>query len=331
MAANDKHSKPTQGLRQPARWLSPEGQDFPAQPEDSPTEDGTDNADKSNSSIKRNRVKNTLFLVILILIILSPLLFWSPFRIDHLYRRYFGLPEGVCIGNLEIGGKFPEEVRHILLNEAEKLVIWPQIASIDRYGLITPEVPGRILDVEATMAKVTAAREYEVITPVILTLLPRLTAAEILQINKTLGCFQTFIGGTEDRRENIRLAGSFVNYTLLMPKQVFSFNKTVGPPTPERGFREAPVIIKEELVPGFGGGICQVSSTLYNAVLKAGLKVLERYSHSKQVTYVPPGQDATVAYDYLDFKFLNNRSDPIMVRVWVRGWRLDVAIFGSNL
>lgn len=279
----------------------------------------------------RNRVIFTLFLVISFCIILVPLYGFLTSTAERLHRERYGVPTGVRLSGEEIGGLYLEEVRAYLLREAVHMNAWPLPASIDRDGMVTSAIWGRILDLDATMERVAQAKAGQEIEPVFGVVKPTLTETEIISLGQVLGVFYTIVGGTEDRLNNIRVGGKLINYTLLMPGEVFSFNKTVGEPKPERGFREAPVIVGEDFVPGYGGGICQISTTLYNAVVKAKLKVVERYPHSQQVHYVPPGMDAAVAFDYLDFKFQNTRAHPIMIRVWVWGRRLQIGIYGPNL
>ena len=110
---------------------------------------------------------------------------------------------------------------------------------------------------------------------------------------------------------------------------MFSFNAVVGPREAEQGYREAPIIINDELVPGVGGGICQVSSTLYNAVLLSGLKPVERRNHSLPSAYIGLGRDATVSYGGIDFKFKNTRPEPVMICSRVSGNQLFMAILGT--
>ena len=106
-----------------------------------------------------------------------------------------------------------------------------------------------------------------------------------------------------------------VGIGVLFSKE-FSFNKVVGQRTAARGFKEATVIAGGQYEQGLGGGICQVSSTLYNAVIKAGLTASERHPHAFPSTYLPLGQDATVDYHHLDFKFKNTTDGEIIVVAW---------------
>ena len=119
---------------------------------------------------------------------------------------------------------------------------------------------------------------------------------------------------SEGRLVNIGITCSALNGTIIHPGETFSFNQVVGKPTSEKGYQEASVIIDHKTEKGIGGGNCQVSSTLYNAVLEAGnLTIIERHEHGKDVTYVPDGRDAAVSYGSLDFKFRNDLNYDIRI------------------
>ncbi|MDE7379442.1 MAG: VanW family protein, partial [Clostridia bacterium] len=135
-------------------------------------------------------------------------------------------------------------------------------------------------------------------------------------ITKKLYSFTTYFDGENvDRSANIRLAAQKINGTVLESGEVFSFNKTVGARTQENGYRPAKIIQDGKFVEGYGGGVCQVSTTLYNAALLSGLEIAEYHPHSLQVSYVAPSRDAMVSGNYFDLKFKNNRKTPIYVRV----------------
>ncbi len=133
-----------------------------------------------------------------------------------------------------------------------------------------------------------------------------------------------------NRTHNLTKAANGINASIILPGEVFSFNQTVGRRTMETGYKDAMVIVNGRFEPGLGGGICQVSSTLYNAVLLAGLEIVERHNHNLTVAYVPLGQDATVAYGTQDFKFGNNTTSPIYVRAAVGGGYMTVNIYGDT-
>lgn len=143
---------------------------------------------------------------------------------------------------------------------------------------------------------------------------PKYTATELkaLLFRDVLGeCTSSFNARLKGRTTNVLLANGFCNGVILLPGQVFSYNETVGPRTYERGFQDAIVYVGSSAEDGVGGGICQVSSTLYAAMLRADLKTVERYPHSREVTYVGKGEDATVAWGSKDFRFENNTDYPI--------------------
>ena len=159
---------------------------------------------------------------------------------------------------------------------------------------------------------------------------PRITASEASGIDTLLGRFVTYFNrGKRDRTHNLKLAAGVLNGVILKTGEKFSYNVVVGPRVGERGYRSAPIFVRGKLEPGLGGGICQVSSTLYNAVLFAGLKVSERHPHSRTVPYVKAGRDATVAYGSRDFKFENSNSAPVCLITNVSGSKLTVDIYGA--
>lgn len=133
-----------------------------------------------------------------------------------------------------------------------------------------------------------------------------------------------------NRSVNVALAAKAIDGVLLKPGAEFSFNRAVGPREIDRGFKEAPEIVDGELVPGVGGGICQVSSTLYNAALLSGLSIKERTNHARPLSYVEMGRDATVVYGALDFRFVNDSNSPLLIRSEIVGNRLYVGFFGKE-
>lgn len=131
-----------------------------------------------------------------------------------------------------------------------------------------------------------------------------------------------------NRTHNIELAAKALDNCLVAPGAVFSFNDTVGPRTIERGYDEADIILQNELVPGVGGGVCQVSTTLYNAVLHAELGIVERTPHTMLISYISPGLDATVVYGYRDLKFRNTTNGCLIIKTSIYQGNLEVKIYG---
>ncbi|MGE5629106.1 MAG: VanW family protein [Solirubrobacterales bacterium] len=134
---------------------------------------------------------------------------------------------------------------------------------------------------------------------------------------------------TPERSNNIEICAKAINGKLIMPGEVFSFNQVVGERTKEKGYLEAPAIIDNRIEPSVGGGICQVTSTLYDAVLMAGIKNIDRTHHSIPVSYVKPGLDATVEWGNIDFKFTNTLEYPISIEGYVQNTELYINIYSN--
>ena len=146
-----------------------------------------------------------------------------------------------------------------------------------------------------------------------------------------LGKYTTdYSSSSADRAYNIKLACEKINGYVLAPGEEFSYNDVVGPRTVERGFRIANVYVGNTTQPGIGGGICQVSSTMYNSVVFADLEVTARRNHTLPVAYVPLGRDATVSYGSTDFKFKNNTSMPIEIRAVAQNGLNTITIVGTD-
>ena len=146
-----------------------------------------------------------------------------------------------------------------------------------------------------------------------------------------LGAFTTnYDGSIVGRTQNVRLAAQKMNQYIIPPGGEFSFNKVVGRRTVAAGFAMGKIFVGEDVVDDVGGGICQVSTTLYTAVLKANLNVLERHNHKFVISYAPKGQDATVSYGALDFRFSNNTKYPIKVFAVADGGKMSVRLMGTQ-
>jgi len=148
---------------------------------------------------------------------------------------------------------------------------------------------------------------------------------------RKIAAFSTsFAASGEGRAHNVEAVAQALDNTLLMPGDVFDFGSIVVKAERERGFKEAPVIVSGKLKPGIGGGICQVSSTLYNAVLRAdGIDIVERRNHSLPVGYLPVGLDATFADGFINFRFRNATGKPLRIKAEVRNKIVTVKLFGA--
>lgn len=159
---------------------------------------------------------------------------------------------------------------------------------------------------------------------------PHVTMDDIKGVNGILSVFTTnFNVAAENRSYNIKLACEKINNILLLPGESFSMNKALGPRTLENGYKEAPIILKDEFVQDAGGGVCQVTTTLYCSALLSKLKITDRKPHSLPLGYVPASFDATIAGDYIDLKFENNLDSSILISAQVTGGTVYIRILGD--
>jgi vancomycin resistance protein YoaR len=165
-----------------------------------------------------------------------------------------------------------------------------------------------------------------VFSPIVPKITERSVRKDTVKISSFITCFNENDGG---RVANIALAAARIDGMTVRPNEEFSFNGAVGARTKENGFFEAKIISDGEFVAGTGGGVCQVSTTLYNAALKAGLKITARKPHSLAVSYVEPSRDAMVS-SYSDFRFKNDKPFPVYLSVKVKGNVLTACVFGRD-
>jgi vancomycin resistance protein YoaR len=225
---------------------------------------------------------------------------------------------------------------HSLMNKLEKKVyVKPINASFNPHGKLISEKAGQMLDREEFIHQFYTYyfQQGETVLDIPLkSIYPKVDSELLSSIqSKQIGYYITYFNShNKERTHNIRLAANAINGQVVLPGEAFSFNKAVGKRTSEKGYMKAPIIVKGELSEGIGGGICQVSSTLFNAVDKVGVNIVERFSHSRRVPYVPPKRDATVSWYGPDFVFKNPHSQPILIRANVYGGQLIVRIFSSE-
>ena len=223
-----------------------------------------------------------------------------------------------------------------IMNELNKTIQTDATnAGLDEHGRIIPEKPGIQLNKQAFKEQVYSAFYKAGSTSIgvpVRPIYPRVDSEIIENIRtKLIGQYVTYFNKhNEERTHNILLAAQAINNHVVFPGETFSFNETVGQRTKEKGYLPAPIIVKGELAEGIGGGICQVSSTLFNAVDRSGLNVGQRFSHSKRVPYVPSGRDATVSWYGPDFTFKNQYNQPVLIRTKVHYGMLFVWIYSSE-
>lgn len=212
----------------------------------------------------------------------------------------------------------------------------PRNAFINDHGGIHPEMNGHRLHEKLFTEKFFGffyGTGSSVVDMPLMTIHPRVDSELLANIKeKPIGQYATYFNSrNKNRSHNILLATKAINNTVLFPGETFSFNKVVGQRTKEKGYLDAPVIVRGELSEGIGGGICQVSSTLFNATDRAGLRIVKRYSHSRSVPYVRPGRDATVSWNGPDFVFQNLYNQPILIRAQMVPGKLFVSIYSSYI
>lgn len=200
---------------------------------------------------------------------------------------------------------------------------------------IIPEILGQKVDTASALADISRelAANMEFTYPLIVNSQhPTIVAQDLVDIDDRLAVYTTeFDPSKKNRYQNVEIASKQINNRLVRPGEVFSFNQNVGLRLPEYGYKEAPVFVDGKLTLDWGGGVCQVSTTLYNAVLLADMDIEERTSHFQPPPYVPLGQDAAVADNLLDFKFKNTSSHNIYVKSEVSNHQITVSIFGKNI
>lgn len=198
-----------------------------------------------------------------------------------------------------------------------------------------PAKEGKRIDIDATLQKIKDKLQTgESIDSISMVFTTRntvnVTDTDLKPLNTVLASFTTeYDPNNESRTHNIQLASDKINGTLIKPGATFSFNDVVGERTAEAGYDDAPVMIDGKLVPGIGGGICQVSSTIFNTALLSGMNIVERTPHFEPVGYIQAGRDATVAWGYLDFKFKNPYQQSVYILSVMNHGTLTIYIIGT--
>jgi vancomycin resistance protein YoaR len=201
---------------------------------------------------------------------------------------------------------------------------------------VIPDRPGHLLDVPRSAkvifraALVSSAELRSAKLIVERAEADRTTAeARAMKITGLVASYQTFYGGEANRIHNVQLVSHLVDGHVIAPGETFSFNGTTGERSADKGFLEAPVIINGELKTGLGGGVCQVSTTVFNAAYEAGLPIVARTNHALYISHYPQGRDATVNYPDTDLKFTNDTGHWLLLRTWVGSSSLTVALYGT--
>ena len=225
-----------------------------------------------------------------------------------------------------------EEIARKLARGTKDIPGYDQQMELDRVdvnGDIVKGNPGILLKESELVEKIIASsyKGEDIFLPLYL-LESNYNAEDIPSMNDvTVASFTTYFSSSETgRSRNIELSANALNNIIVGDGDTFSFNTMVGERSVSKGYQPAPEIINKQLVMGIGGGICQTSSTLFNAVDQLGVKMKERHHHSLNIGYVPTGRDATVSYGTLDFKFQNNSGAPFLIRTFYSKNTLTIEI-----
>ena len=156
-------------------------------------------------------------------------------------------------------------------------------------------------------------------------------STDLEKINGQISSYSTnYTDSGDGRVKNMQIAAQTVSGTIVMPGEEFSYNALIGDTTPDKGYEKANTYVGNEIVPDYGGGICQVSTTLYRAVMRANIRSTERSNHSLTISYADPGLDATVSNGVVDYKFINTYDFPIYIQGYVSGGVVNFSIYGNT-
>lgn len=256
------------------------------------------------------------------------LAFWERIRsLDGKHRRHYDLTLS-----------YDPEVKEKLSCEWEKRFATPYTDArieIDRVRgpVVIPGQSGWRVNLEKTYEQLPSKlskQENVAVNLIVEPVYPQVRPEDFHNLGELAAYSTQYNPGEINRSHNLQKAVSSINGTTIKENEIFSFNKTVGSRSSATGYRDAMVVVGDKFEPGIGGGICQVSSTLYNTVLLAGMDIVERYNHALSVTYVPLGRDATVVYGVQDFRFRNNTDSPIYIKANASGGTLSIRIYGNT-
>jgi vancomycin resistance protein YoaR len=252
-----------------------------------------------------------------------------PARIAELVQ----LPSGGATG-LALSGRATERLLAGVAKDVERKPADATFEVLSGGIRVRPAQPGRTLDLDASRRAIERAILSESgrrATLTVATAEPERSTAEAraMGISGVVGSYTTTYAGTPGRLHNVQLVAELIDGALVAPGTRFSFNQTTGERNQAKGFEAAPVIINGELQTGIGGGVCQVSTTLFNAVFDAGLSIESRTNHALYISHYPLGRDATVNFPDIDLVFTNDTDRWLLVRTFVGAGSLTVNVYGT--
>ncbi|MGO3751529.1 MAG: VanW family protein [Peptoniphilaceae bacterium] len=259
-------------------------------------------------------------------------------RSNSLFKNYFNIVSSVIINkNIKINESFNQEkldeAINYLVTKIYKEPVNAQVYYDDESGFkILNSEKGRYVDAktlkELIENNILDKKDIEI--PIFVSS-PKIVESEFEGINSLFAEFSTdYSKSVNNRKDNIALGAKHLGNLLIKPGEEVSFNNTVGDISTDTGFKNATVIVNGEFDQGVGGGICQVSTTLYNALIRSDVEILERSNHTRPISYVPLGTDAAVAQGYKDLKFKNNMNHNIYIKSFADGNNLKFQIFGNS-
>lgn len=241
--------------------------------------------------------------------------------------------------NIEIEFTYNGDIINTVATTMESEInVEKQNATISKNGsafTVTDHVVGKKLDVQALIdeinAKVASTKEGNIeVAAIINEEMPSRTREALEKVNTQISSSTTQYGSSDaNRATNIYLGAKTINGILLMPGESFSFNTLIGDTTPDKGYMPGGVYVGNKVEVGYGGGICQVSSTLHNAVVKSGILPDQRLNHSMPVGYMDLGMDATIAYGYIDYVFTNPFEYPVYIEGYTSGKSVTFSLYSD--
>lgn len=259
-------------------------------------------------------------------------------RSNNLVKNYYEILKGLVVKeNIIAATKIDNKLTDTVVEDlGNRIFIEPKdanpIINEDKTVTIDKENIGRYLDLNETkkLLNIDILKQDKIELPVHKTE-PKIYSDYYQGIDKVLGEFETdYSTSTNNRKENVKLSASKFNNLKLEPNQEISFNDQIGDITVEEGFKTATVIVSGEYESGVGGGVCQVSTTLYNSLILSDLEIVERHNHSRPINYVELGTDAAVVKGYKDLKFKNNTNHPILIVASADGKKLNFKVLGNS-
>jgi vancomycin resistance protein YoaR len=255
-----------------------------------------------------------------------------PRRLERMFGRpheivapaqYFFKVERIEDVLTKLSAQFDQPPRNAIFSisaENNQVVVSREVTG---HGINIREAALATQNILNTLASGTVALNVQPISP-------RYTEADFKFTTSLIGFYQTSLAenNSDARMHNVRLASERIHNQVLYPGQVFSAGGLIRANLPNSGYKPAIVLVRGEPVEDIGGGVCQVVTTLYNAVLRAELEIVQRHNHSARVSYADVGFDATIAGDYLDLKFKNSTDRPLLITSRIEGGQLHVGIIG---